>query len=161
MTELDKIDLRILATLQKNARITNLALAEAVSLSASACLSRVQRLRTTGVIDRDITVVTPSKIGPVLHALLEITLSNHKIADHRKFESGIKRVPEVTVALKVGGRYDYLLSVTTIDMPALNALCDDLLEGSLGIERLITVPVLDIAKTFRGFPIQTLHPEQP
>lgn len=157
MIELDRIDVKILAALQANAKITNIALAEAVSLSPSACLARVQRLRKTRVIERDIAVLTPSKIGPVLHALLEITLSNHAIADHRAFEKGIASIPEITMALKVSGRFDYVLSVTTIDMPALNALSDELLEGTLGIERLVTLPVLEIAKPFAGVPVETLH----
>jgi len=120
--ELDKIDIRILKELQRNARITNLALSESVHLSASACLVRVQKLRDAGIIEKDICVITTSKIGPVLHSILQITLENHKVRD----------------------------------MPALNSLSDDLLGGNFGIAKLVTVPVLDIAKHFSGFPIDSL-----
>ncbi|ESQ74276.1 Lrp/AsnC family transcriptional regulator [Asticcacaulis sp. AC402] len=154
---LDKIDLKILRALQTDARITNLALSDKVALSASACLSRVQKLRDKGYIARDISVLSPSKIGPVLHALLEITLSNHKLADHQVFERAIAGRDEIIMAVKVSGRFDYLLAVTTRDMPALNALSDELLEGDLPIAKLVTVPVLDIAKAFNGFPIERLQ----
>lgn len=154
--ELDKIDIRILKELQRNARITNLALSESVHLSASACLVRVQKLRDAGIIEKDICVITTSKVGPVLHSILQITLENHNLSDHRNFESRIADVHEITLALKVSGRFDYLVSVTVRDMPALNSLSDDLLGGDFGIAKLVTVPVLDIAKHFSGFPIDSL-----
>ncbi len=157
MFELDKIDIRILKELQKNARITNLALSENVHLSASACLVRVQKLRDAGIIEKDISVITTSKIGPVLHSILQITLKNHNLSDHRTFESRILSVEEVTLALKVSGRFDYLASVTVRDMPALNALSDDLLGGDFGIAKLVTIPVIDVAKPFSGFPIDSLN----
>ena len=154
--DLDRIDLKILCLLQEDSSITNIALSERVSLSASACLTRVHKLKEAGVIKREIAVVDPTLIGPVLTSLLEITLKNHSLADHKTFESGISGIPEIVSAKKVSGRFDYLLEVTTIDMPALNALSDRLLEGTLGIEKLVTLPVLDTPKPFAGIPIERL-----
>jgi len=77
------------------------------------------------------------------------------MADHRKFEHGIKSIEQVTMALKVSGRFDYLIAITVPDMPALNALSDDLLSGEMGISKLVTVPILDIAKSFKGFPLDS------
>lgn len=156
MYKLDKTDIRILKELQKNARITNLALAENVYLSASACLVRVQKLRDAGVIDRDISLIATSKVGPVLHSFLEITLFNHSLKDLEIFESGIAKIAEITMALKVSGRFDYLVSVSTRDMPALNVLSNFLLGSEFGIAKLVTVPVIDIAKPFSGFPVDSL-----
>ena len=156
MVNLDKIDIRILKELQNNARVTNLALSEKVHLSASACLVRVQKLRDAGVIEKDVSVITTSKVGPVLHSILQITLKNHSLNDHKKFESSITSVDEITLALKVSGRFDYLVAVTVRDMPALNLLSDDLLGGDFGIAKLVTIPVLEVAKPFSGFPIDSL-----
>lgn len=155
--KIDKLDLKILEALQLNARISNLALSETISLSASACLARVQKLRDAGYIDREISILSLAKVGSVLNALLEVTLANHKLSDHKKFEEGISDVPEIIMAMKVSGRFDYILAVMTLDMPSLNALSDDLLEGTLGITKLVTLPVLDIAKPFSGFPISMLQ----
>lgn len=154
---LDRIDLRILAILQADGRITNRALADEVSLSASACLARVQRMRDAGVIDRFVAVVSPSRLGRVLHAVLEITLTSHLIAQHKAFEAAIAKRPQITMALKVSGRFDYLISVTTRDMPELSRLSDELLEADLGISKMVTIPVLDIAKPFSGFPLDLLN----
>ena len=60
------------------------------------------------------------------------------------------------MALKVSDRFDYLLGVTTKDMQSLNALAYTLLEGALGISKLVTIPILEVAKPFSGFPIQQL-----
>ena len=114
--KLDRIDLKILSALQQNARMTNLALSELAALSPSACLARVQKLRDGGFIERDVSLLRPSKLGPVIHSLIEIMLSNHKLADHKRFEEGIAEIAEVTLAVKVSGRYDYLLAVTTTDI---------------------------------------------
>lgn len=154
--ELDRIDLKILKALQSNARLTNLALSEQVALSPSACLARVQKLRDGGFISADLALVDTAKLGPVLHSFLEITLSSHNLEDHRKFEKGIRAIPEIVMAVKVSGRFDYLLALVTRDMPALNQLSDKLLEGSLGIAKLVTIPVLDVPKKFSGFPLDNL-----
>lgn len=159
MSKLDKIDIRILRELQNNAGITNLELSERVFLSPSACLVRVQKLRESGMIERDVSLIVPSKIGPVLHSFLEITLVNHSLNDHKKFETAISTIEEITMALKVSGRFDYLISVTTRDMPALNRLSDDLLGGEFGIAKLVTVPIIDVAKNFSGFPVELLAQE--
>jgi DNA-binding Lrp family transcriptional regulator len=154
--QLDKIDLKILKILQQNARTTNLALSEQVSMSASACLARVQKLRDAGIIDRDVAVISPSKIGPSLHAFLEVTLVSHSLADHVKFEEALKEIPEITACFKVSGRFDYLISITTTDMPALSELSDKLLDATLGVTKLVTVPILDVAKPFSGMPVEIL-----
>lgn len=153
---LDKIDRKILEALQADARMSNIALSEAIALSPSACLARVQRLRQDGYIARDIALINPAKIGSALHALLEITLNNHALSDLTAFEVMIKNRPEIIMAVKVSGRFDYLLAVTVCDMPYLNRLSDELLGGSLSIAKLVTIPVLDVAKPFNGFPISTL-----
>lgn len=63
------------------------------------------------------------------------------------------------MALKVSGRFDYLISVTTRDMPALNRLSDDLLGGEFGIAKLVTVPIIDVVKNYSGFPVELLTKE--
>lgn len=158
---LDRIDLKILASLQAHARMSNLELSQRVSVAPSTCLARVQRLRDLGYIENDICVVAASKLGPVLYTTLEITLESHNLRDHQRFERAIADIAEVIFAVKVSGRFDYLLVMTTPDMQHLSRLSDELLDGALGIAKLVTVPVLDVAKTFSGFPLDILHPKQP
>lgn len=153
---LDRIDLKLLCALQDEARISNLELSRLVSMSASACLARVQRLRELGYIQAEVTVLAAAKLGPVLHASLEVYLDAHTLQDHKRFQQMVRRIPEVTFAVKTSGRYDYLLAVTVCDMKHLSRLSDDLLDSGLGITRLVTIPVLDVVKPFAGFPVRKL-----
>jgi DNA-binding Lrp family transcriptional regulator len=153
---LDRIDIRILSALQAQARTTNLQLSQDISMSPSACFARVQRLRKLGYIDRDVSIVAATKLGPTLFSTLEVTLDSHDLKDHKRFERAISQVAEVVFAVKVSGRFDYLLAMTTSDMQHLSRLSDELLDSELGIARLVTVPVLEVVKHFSGFPIEAL-----
>ena len=158
---LDRIDLKILGALQSQARMSNLELSQLVSVAPSTCLARVQRLRDLGYIVNDVCVIAASKLGPVLYTTLEITLESHNLKDHLRFEKASSDIPEVIFAVKVSGRFDYLLVMTTPDMQHLSRLSDEMLDGALGISKLVTVPVLDVAKGFAGFPLEILHPGVP
>jgi Lrp/AsnC family leucine-responsive transcriptional regulator len=153
---LDRVDIKILSTLQNKARTTNLELSRQISMSASACFARVQRLRNLGYIERDISIIAATKLGPTLFSTLEVTLDSHDLKDHRHFERTISDVAEIVFAVKVSGRFDYLLAMATSDMQHLSRLSDQLLDSQLGIGRLVTVPVLDIVKPFEGFPLHIL-----
>jgi Lrp/AsnC family leucine-responsive transcriptional regulator len=63
LAELDKFDYRLLELLQENSRLTGNELSAKVGLSSAACLRRVQRLRETGVIERDVAIVSPKVFG--------------------------------------------------------------------------------------------------
>jgi hypothetical protein len=76
--ELDATDLRLLDLLQRDASISNQALAERVHVSPPTCLRRVKRLRDAGLIERDIAILNDDKLAPILghglSAIVEITL---------------------------------------------------------------------------------------
>ncbi len=87
---LDRIDLRILAELQKNGRITNVDLADAVGLSPSPCLTRVKRLETAGYITGYGAQLQLRKLGDILLVFTEVTLSDHRYDDFSRFETAIR-----------------------------------------------------------------------
>ncbi|MEP1442152.1 MAG: winged helix-turn-helix transcriptional regulator, partial [Hyphomicrobiales bacterium] len=107
--KLDKIDVNILASLQKNGRLTNVELAELVGLSASPCLQRVKRLEKAGYIDGYHTKISLNKLHEIVIVFTEVTLSDHKREDFAKFESEIRKVPNLQECHLVSGGYDYLL----------------------------------------------------
>ena len=72
--ELDKTDLKILAALQKNGRLTNVELAETVALSPSPCLRRLKQLEESGVIRQYVALLEPSRIGLGLQAFVRVAL---------------------------------------------------------------------------------------
>jgi len=83
---LDKKDRQILRALQENARITNLELAEKVSLSPTPCARRVKQLEDSGIIDRHVTLLDHELLGLKLMALVSVTMSKHTDDLFEKFE---------------------------------------------------------------------------
>ena len=122
MTEafkIDRLDLRILAQLQKNGRMTNVDLADAVGLSPSPCLIRVKRLEQAGYIAGYGAHLRLEKLGDTLTVFTEVTLSDHRREDFARFEAAIREVDEVLECHLVSGGYDYLLQELGLQVTAV------------------------------------------
>jgi Lrp/AsnC family leucine-responsive transcriptional regulator len=113
--KLDRYDLALLQELQSEARITNSALAERVSLSESACLRRVRNLERSGLIQGYAAVVDQHKAGYPVDVFVNITLDRQQQADLAAFEEAVRKVPEVMECYLMSGEYDYLLRVVVSD----------------------------------------------
>ena len=116
MDTLDDIDLQILRTLQKNAKLTTKELAEAVHLTPTPVFERQKRLERQGYIRRYVAVLDPEKLNRSLLVFCKVKLQqiNHELAE--AFTRKILRIPEVTECYNTSGAYDYLLKVRTSDM---------------------------------------------
>ena len=113
---LDEIDLQILKTLQKNAKLTTKELAEAVHLTPTPVFERQKRLERQGYIRRYVAILDPEKLGLGLQVFCKVKLKqiNREIAE--AFTRRIQRIPEVTECYNTSGAYDYLLKVRARDM---------------------------------------------
>lgn len=154
--KINKIDLKILNVLQKDARITNQQLAEEVHLSASACLSRVKRLEGVGLLKNYFAEIDLEKLAPHIEAFAEVTLENHFPQDFERFDQAISEVAEVTNSYKISGSYDYLLKLVCTDVKSYNALSDGLISQGIGIGKINTLIILERTKDFSGYPLDSL-----
>jgi Lrp/AsnC family leucine-responsive transcriptional regulator len=77
MISLDLFDRRILAALQQDGRMTSVALADLVHLSASQCARRVQRLEEAGVIRSYRAVLDPAALGLGISGVVSLSLETH------------------------------------------------------------------------------------
>ena len=113
---LDEIDIQLLKTLQKNAKLTTKELAEAVHLTPTPVFERQKRLERQGYIKRYIAVLDPELMGQGLLVFCKVKLKqiNHELAE--AFARRIQRTPEVTECYNTSGSFDYLLKVRTADM---------------------------------------------
>lgn len=119
MSSLDRFDRLILETLQRDGRMTNQELAEAISLSPSPCLRRVRQLEESGLIDGYVALVNARKLGLTLMCFIQISLDKHSADRFDKFEEIIAGYPEVLEChLITGQTADYLLKVIVKDMDA-------------------------------------------
>jgi Lrp/AsnC family leucine-responsive transcriptional regulator len=115
--KMDKIDKRILQEVQRDGTITNLDLADKVGLSPSPCARRVKQLEETGIIEKQVTVLNPSKLDLKLTALIQISMDRHTPDRFEEFEKHVTNYPEVIeCSLITGQSADYLLKVVVPDM---------------------------------------------
>lgn len=150
---LDRIDLKILAALQADGRITNQALADQVALSPSACLSRVRRLEREGFIQGYHARLDIERIRPTLTVYGEVTLKSHRPAELLAFEAALAAIPEVVEAAQVSGPFDYLIKAVCPDVRAWGELADRLLQEDLGVDKIASHILMKDAKPFRGAPV--------
>ncbi len=115
MGEIDSIDRRILGALQRDGRMSNADLSEAVNLSPSACHRRVHRLEKDGWIDGYVALLNPRKMGRPTTVFVEITLSGQADEVLDAFEKAVARVPDVLECHLMAGTADYLLKVVAGD----------------------------------------------
>lgn len=115
--QLDKLDKRILAELQRDGRITNLELAEKVGLSPTPCARRVKQLEESGIVKGSVTLLDASKLDLKLTALIQINMDRHTPDRFEIFEAKVKQFPEVIECLLITGQTgDYLLKISVPDM---------------------------------------------
>jgi DNA-binding Lrp family transcriptional regulator len=115
---LDRVDRRILDTLQADARISNQELAKRVGLSPAPCWRRLRRLEEEGFIAGYATLLNGSAIGLPILAYALVTLENHHPETVRQFDRLIQDLPEVLECHSMSGANDYLLRIVAASMEA-------------------------------------------
>jgi Lrp/AsnC family leucine-responsive transcriptional regulator len=141
MTKLDEIDHRILRELVRDARQSNLQLADRVGLSPSACLRRVQVLERDGIIKSYRAVLDPARLGIGFVAYVTVGLGSHTKAAQEAFERAVARAPEVRECHNITGTVEYLLRVEAADLAAYKHWHTEVL-GTLPQVRAITTYVV-------------------
>jgi Lrp/AsnC family transcriptional regulator, leucine-responsive regulatory protein len=136
ITPLDATDLRILDQLQRDASLTNQALAAAVHTSAATCLRRVKRLTDAGVIERWIAVLAPQKLGASLTAFVEVTLDRQGAEHLAAFEARAVAEAAVQQCHRVSPGPDFMLVLQVADMPAYHALVQTLFSQDANVRNV-------------------------
>ncbi len=116
MEQLDSIDLAILRTLQRNAKLTTKELAAAVNLSPTPTFERQKRLERQGFIRKYVAILDAEKLDRGLTVFCHVKLRQMNRAIAADFVSRIRQIPEVTECYNTSGNFDYLLKVRARDM---------------------------------------------
>lgn len=133
---LDDLDRRILNALQADASQTNNELAASVHASPPTCLRRVKRLIDAGVIERQVAIVAPEKVGAALTAVVEITLDHQAAERMTEFEALVADEPAVLQCYRVSPGPDFVLVVQVADMPAYHALAHRLFAAHANVRNV-------------------------
>lgn len=158
--KLDPIDLRILDAIQRDGRITKLALADKVGLSPTPCWMRLRKLEKAGIVSGYHASIAMRVVAPVATVLMEVTLASHRQADFDRFERVIRDIPEIVACWSVGGGVDYVLKVMARDIDTYQRLVDALLDREIGIDRYFTYIVIKTVKDETVLPLADLLPVQ-
>jgi Lrp/AsnC family transcriptional regulator, leucine-responsive regulatory protein len=124
---LDAIDRRILSALQRDARLTNVQLADEVGLSPSPCLRRVRLLEQAGVLTGYHASIDRQKVGLGLTVFIGIKVERHHEKEATAFRAAVMDLPEVMSCHLVSGESDFLLQVVLPDLAAYERLLMDTL----------------------------------
>jgi len=137
---LDGADLRILDQLQRDASLSNQALAELAHISPPTCLRRVKRLQEAGLIERQIAVLSLEKmaatLGHGLTAITEITLDRQGAEELAAFEARAVKDDAVQQCYRVSPGPDFVLVVHVGDMPAYLALAQRLFTSDANVRNV-------------------------
>lgn len=145
--DLDRIDKRILAHLQDDGRISNLKLAEAVALSPTAVLARVQRLTREGYILGYEARLNPALLGAGLLVFVEVLLDRTTPNVFDEFRAAVQVRPEILECHMVAGGFDYLVKTRVADMEAYRAFAGTVLWRLPGVRETRTYAVMEEVKS--------------
>jgi Lrp/AsnC family leucine-responsive transcriptional regulator len=144
--DLDRIDLKILASLQEDGRMSNLKLAETVSLSPTAVLSRVQRLTKDGYILGYEARLNPRMLGAGMLVFVEVLLDRTTPNVFDAFKAAVQVYPEILECHMVAGGFDYLLKTRMADMGAYREFAGTVLWQLPGVRETRTYAVMEEVK---------------
>jgi DNA-binding Lrp family transcriptional regulator len=150
-TPLDRIDIKILSALQRQGRMSIQKLSETAGLSARACLERVRRLETAGIITGYQAVVDLGQLSRPVNVFAEIVLEKH--ANQGRLEQRLAVTDAVVECWEVSGTVDYLARFVCADLAAYQELTTRLIDDpNLGIARIVSHVALRPVRRFSGYP---------
>jgi len=155
--ELDDLDIRILGHLQTDASVSNQDLAAAVHASPPTVLRRVNKLVKSGVIEKQVAILDPEKLGSSLTAIIEITLDGQAAEKLSVFESLMQREPAILQCYRVSTGPDFVLVAQVKDMPAYHALVHRTFTSQANVRNVRTFFSVHRSK----FDTRTQLPERP
>lgn len=151
--DLDRIDMKILKVLQEDGRISNLKLAETVSLSPTAVLARVQRLTRDGFILGYEARLDPHKLGRGFTVFVEVLLDRTTPNVFDEFKAAVQVHDEIMECHMVAGGFDYLLKTRMADMAAYRAFAGTVLWQLPGVRETRTYAVMEEVKSSARLPM--------
>lgn len=151
--QLDRVDRMILRLLQRDASISNVALAARVHLSPAACLRRVERLKSMGLVRRIVALLNPAPLGLGMLVVIGVVLDRSTPQSFTDFEKAVQKVPGCLECVVVTGEFDYFVTIRTQDNESFNRLHAAELLYLPGVRQIRTFVVLKQVLSTTELPI--------
>ncbi len=149
----DEIDMRILALLQEEGRMTNVELAERVGLTAPPCLRRVRALEVEGATTGYHAALDAESLGCNLTVFALVSLKSQAETDLKAFEALVADIPEVRECHMLNGEIDFILKIVARDLNAFQAILTTHLTPAPNVASVKTSLTIRTAKTVPGIPV--------
>ena len=153
---LDKIDIAISDRLQRDERLSNVKLAEQLSLSEASCWRRQKRLEERGVIEGYQAILNRKKLGLGVMAFVQISCTDHSEQATAKFEKIIESAPQVLSCHNTTGEADFLLQVVARDLDSYSRFVENVLRSLPGVSSIRSNLSLREMKSTNCFPVTEL-----
>ncbi|HEX7791978.1 MAG TPA: Lrp/AsnC ligand binding domain-containing protein [Afipia sp.] len=153
MSDIDKIDRKILAVLQADGRIANVELAEKVGLSPTSIGERLKRLQRDGYIEGYGARLNPEMLGLGLLVFVEVLLDKTTPDVFERFARAVRLAPEVLECHMVAGGFDYLVKARVADMSAYRRFLGERLLALPGVRESRTYAVMEEVKRDAPLPV--------
>ncbi|RWG80919.1 MAG: Lrp/AsnC family transcriptional regulator [Mesorhizobium sp.] len=155
----DRIDARILEIMQKNNRLTSEVIGEMAGLSATACQRRLKRLRAEGIIEADVSIVSPKAVGRQVQMLVLVSLERERADIIDRFKRVIKSSAEVVSGFYVTGDADFVLYVTARSMEDYEQFTRRFFYENPDIKGVKTMVIMDRVKAGFAVPVEDASDE--
>ena len=154
---LDAVDIKILAELQRDGRITNVALAEKVGISPPPCLRRVRALEKAGFITGYHAAVDPALMGFGVTVFAMVGLHSQAENDLQAFEKMVQLWPEVRECHMLNGDIDFILKCVAVDLASFQKFLTAKLTPAPNVANVRTALTIRQSKQIGGVPVEFLH----
>ncbi|MDA9455980.1 ArsR family transcriptional regulator [Bradyrhizobium sp. CCBAU 21359] len=150
----DRTDACILEIVQKNNRLTSEVIGELAGLSATACQRRLKRLRSEGIIEADVSILSPKAVGNPIQMLVLVTLERERSDIIGRFKKAIKSSAEVVNGFYVTGDADFVLYITARTMEDYEHFTRRFFYENPDIKAVKTMVIMDRVKSGFAIPIE-------
>jgi len=153
---LSRADSRLLDALQRDVTPSQNELADLAGMSRTSCWRRIREFEESGVIERQVALLNPRKLGFQIHVMLAVAMVEHTNANRDSFETHVESLPEVTECYSVSGERDYVLQVVVSDMDAYNDFINTQILHHPAVRSASSTFVLRRVKYSTALPLSTL-----
>ncbi|MBC7139464.1 MAG: Lrp/AsnC family transcriptional regulator [Defluviimonas sp.] len=148
----DRIDLKILDILQRDATVPVARIADQVGLSQTPCWKRIQKHEEAGVIRARVALLDPDALGLSLTAFVMVEALEHTAEWRANFLAAVESLEPVRDVYRLAGNHDFLLRVVVADMAAFDRFYEEL-TAAVRLRSVNSVFALEAVRTTTSLPL--------
>jgi DNA-binding Lrp family transcriptional regulator len=150
---IDSLDVKILRIIQEDCQRSQREIAEEINLSAPAVQRRLHRLKTVGIIDRQVAILAPKLLGYPITLIVHVAVRTEQKTQHDAIKRRFLALPQIQQCYYVTGETDFVLIVVTRNMKEYEELSQKLFIEDDNVLSFKTYLVMDRVKNNTSIPV--------